>query len=273
MGYTVEGSSASNVVYGHEHRLFVGPKIRKDLMQRADNLELAIDMGWFWFLAQPMVFVMDFINGYVNSWGLTIIIFTLFICLPPSNLVLTKTSIHLKAIFFFVNLVFYNFQMHFDLYLITAGYLGNIDLARNDFEESQKIINSNFTGIIPWINAIASPERIKQKRSIWVFTSVAADRGRPSNYFYGAAKAGLQIFCEGLLLKCYGKPFSMRIIKAGYIYTHMTIGKAPAILCVKPDKVAQMLLRNPYKRGVEYLPWWWNTIMMMVKNLPSKIAS
>ena len=53
----------------------------------------------------------------------------------------------------------------------------------------------------------------------------------------------------------------------------MTIGKAPAILCVKPNKVAQMLLRNPYKRGVEYLPWWWNIIMIMVKNLPSKIAS
>ena len=48
-------------------------------MERADNLELAIDMGWFWFLAQPMVFVMDFINGYVNSWGLTIIIFTILI--------------------------------------------------------------------------------------------------------------------------------------------------------------------------------------------------
>jgi len=79
MGYTVEGSSASNVVYGHEHRLFVGPKIRKDLMGRADNLELAIDMGWFWFLAQPMVFVMDFINGYVGSWGLTIVVFTLLI--------------------------------------------------------------------------------------------------------------------------------------------------------------------------------------------------
>ena len=79
MGYIVEGSSTSNLVYGHEHRLFVGPKIRKDLMIRADNLELAIDMGWFWFLAQPMVFVMDFINSYVNSWGLTIIIFTILI--------------------------------------------------------------------------------------------------------------------------------------------------------------------------------------------------
>ena len=79
MGYTVESSSSSNVAKSHEHRLFVGPKIRKDLMQRADNLELSIDMGWFWFLAQPMVLVMDWINGYINNWGLTIVIFTILI--------------------------------------------------------------------------------------------------------------------------------------------------------------------------------------------------
>tara|TARA_B100000963_G_scaffold329902_1_gene319627 strand:+ start:551 stop:2077 length:1527 start_codon:yes stop_codon:yes gene_type:complete len=79
MGYTVESSSSSSVSTSHEHRLFVGPKIRKDLMQRADNLELSIDMGWFWFLAQPMVLVMDWINGYLKSWGLTIIVFTVII--------------------------------------------------------------------------------------------------------------------------------------------------------------------------------------------------
>ena len=79
MGYTVESSSSSNVTKSHEHRLFVGPKIRKDLMQRADNLELSIDMGWFWFLAQPMVLVMDWINGYINNWGFTIVIFTILI--------------------------------------------------------------------------------------------------------------------------------------------------------------------------------------------------
>ena len=79
MGYTVENGSSSNVSTSHEHRLFVGPKIRKDLMQRAENLELSIDMGWFWFLAQPMVLVMDWINGYVNNWGLTIVVFTIMI--------------------------------------------------------------------------------------------------------------------------------------------------------------------------------------------------
>lgn len=79
MGYTVESPSAVSSVFEHEHRIFVGPKIRKDLMGRADNLELTIEMGWFWFLAQPMVFAMDAINQYVGNWGLTIIIFTLLI--------------------------------------------------------------------------------------------------------------------------------------------------------------------------------------------------
>ena len=79
MGYTVENPSAVSSVFEHEHRIFVGPKIRKDLMGRADNLELTIEMGWFWFLAQPMVFAMDAINQYVGNWGLTIVIFTLLI--------------------------------------------------------------------------------------------------------------------------------------------------------------------------------------------------
>lgn len=84
MGYTVDGPladgfSASDGVFEHEHRLFVGPKIRKDLMLRAENLELSIDMGWFWFLSQPMVWVMDTLNGYLNNWGLTIIVFTILI--------------------------------------------------------------------------------------------------------------------------------------------------------------------------------------------------
>ena len=76
MGYTVEGSSTSNLVYGHEHRLFIGPKIRKDLAERAENLELSIDMGWFWFISQPMVWFLDLINGFVDNWALSIIVFT-----------------------------------------------------------------------------------------------------------------------------------------------------------------------------------------------------
>ena len=76
MGYTVEKGEASNLVYKHSHRVFIGPKVRKDLAERAENLELSIDMGWFWFISQPMVWFLDLINGFVDNWALSIIIFT-----------------------------------------------------------------------------------------------------------------------------------------------------------------------------------------------------
>ena len=79
MGYTVEKGDAQNLVYSHSHRVFIGPKIRKDLEKRAPNLELSIDMGWFWFVSQPMVRALDWINGYVGNWGVSIIVFTLLL--------------------------------------------------------------------------------------------------------------------------------------------------------------------------------------------------
>lgn len=161
----------------------------------------------------------------------------------------------------------------YDLFLITAGFLGDTSKAEEDINEVSKIIRVNFSSIIYLLNTIINQKRIEQKGRLWVFSSVASDRGRPSNYYYGAAKVGLQIFCEGLLLRCYGKPFSIRIIKAGYMYTPMTINKIPSKFCIKPTKVAKILLRNPNKRGVEYLPWIWSIIMLIVKLLPSKIAS
>jgi YidC/Oxa1 family membrane protein insertase len=79
MGYKVEKSETENFVYSHDHRVFIGPKIRKELALRADNLELAIDMGWFWFISQPMVWVLDKINGFVGNWGLSIVLFTILL--------------------------------------------------------------------------------------------------------------------------------------------------------------------------------------------------
>src|SRR6056300_1464272 len=76
MGYTVEKGEATNLVYSHSHRVFIGPKIRKDLAERAENLELSIDMGWFWFISQPMVWFLDLINGFIDNWALSIIVFT-----------------------------------------------------------------------------------------------------------------------------------------------------------------------------------------------------
>jgi len=161
----------------------------------------------------------------------------------------------------------------FDLYLITAGSLGNAELSRSDAGEALRILAANVGGLIPWITAIATPERLARSGRLWVFSSVAADRGRPSNYHYGAAKAALTALCEGLLLRCHGKPFAVRIIKAGFMATPMTVGKAPPALCASPESVARDLLRRPNRRGIEYLPWWWSPLMRLIRLLPAPIAS
>jgi decaprenylphospho-beta-D-erythro-pentofuranosid-2-ulose 2-reductase len=161
----------------------------------------------------------------------------------------------------------------FDLYLITAGFLGDADRARQDPAEALRITAANSSGLLPWLTAIATPERLARPGRLWVFSSVAADRGRPSNYHYGAAKAALTTFCEGLLLRCHGKPFAVRVLTAGFMATPMALGKAPPILCAAPAQVARDLLRRPDRRGIHYIPWWWSPLMLLIRLLPAPLAA
>lgn len=160
----------------------------------------------------------------------------------------------------------------FDLYLIAAGSLRQIDLAWSDPASVCQITAVNYTGLIPWILAIATPDRLMQPRRLWVFSSVAADRGRPSNAAYGAAKAALTRFCEGLYLRCHALPFVVRVIKAGYMATPMAAGSPPA-LTVSAHSVACSLLREPNRRGIHYLPSWWGLLMLVVRLLPARLAA
>ena len=162
---------------------------------------------------------------------------------------------------------------NYDLYLITAGYLGDSNLASFEEEECAKIINTNFLSLIPFIKNIISPDRLDRFGALWVFSSVAADRGRPSNFVYGAAKAGLTIFCEGLALKYINSKFKVRVLKAGFIDTKMSRGKSPSFLTTKPRAIARYLLKSSNRSGVEYLPGWWRFIMFVVGLLPAKLVS
>lgn len=160
----------------------------------------------------------------------------------------------------------------FDLYLIAAGSLGDAERAREDAGEAERITSANYGGLLPWLTAIATAERLARPGRLWVFSSVAADRGRPSNYHYGAAKAALTTYCEGLLLRCHGKPFAVRVLKAGFMATPMTVGKAPPALCAAPASVARNLLRRPNRRGIEYIPWWWSPLMLLIRLLPAPLV-
>ncbi len=160
----------------------------------------------------------------------------------------------------------------YDLYLITAGFLGDNEKARENSSEALRIFDSNIRGLIPWLTAIATENRLNTFSRLWVLSSVAADRGRQSNYHYGAAKAALNIFLEGLMIRSAQKPFSIRVIKTGYINTKMIkYKKVPKFLITNKKNFSKLLLKNINKRGFEYLPFWWGPIMLIIKILPRSL--
>ena len=59
--------------------LYIGPKDQVILATLAENLDLVIDYGWLWWLAQPLFWLLTLIQKFVINWGLSIIILTLII--------------------------------------------------------------------------------------------------------------------------------------------------------------------------------------------------
>ena len=179
----------------------------------------------------------------------------------------------LKITYEVVDLLSFNLEKRpkiefFDLYIICAGYLGDSNIARYDNYEAYKIARINYFALIPWINSITCDKRIAKSGALWIFSSVAMEIGRPSNYHYGAAKAALTIFSEGLFHRCHNKPFKIRILKTGLVDTSMSKNKAPRFLFSKKEDIVNKLVKTPYKEGIEYLPRWWFIVIKIVSILP-----
>ena len=99
---------------------------------------------------------------------------------------------------------------------------------------------------------------------------MAGDRGRPSNYVYGTAKAAVTTFCEGLRARLFKSNVKVLTIKPGFVNTPMTAGLAlPGPLVASPERVATDIVRA-VERGKDsiYTPWFWAEIMLVIRSLP-----
>jgi len=106
---------------------------------------------------------------------------------------------------------------------------------------------------------------------IAVISSVAGDRGRQSNYVYGAAKAALSAFTSGLRQRLYPKGVAVVTIKPGFVSTPMTAAFPKNALWASPAAVARDIVRA-IDRGtpVLYTPWFWRPIMALIRALPER---
>lgn len=103
-------------------------------------------------------------------------------------------------------------------------------------------------------------------------TSVAGDRGRPSNFAYGAGKAGLNAFLDGLRGRLRGRGVAVTTVKPGFVDTAMTWGLDGMFLVAAPDTVAAAIERG-IDRGkpVVYAPGFWRLIMLIIRSIPRPV--
>jgi decaprenylphospho-beta-D-erythro-pentofuranosid-2-ulose 2-reductase len=157
-----------------------------------------------------------------------------------------------------------------DIVLVAPGTLPDQAQCQDSAEVAMREFNTNVTSIIGLLTPIANLIEAQRGGTIAVISSVAGDRGRPSNYLYGSAKAALSAFCEGLRARLFKSGVHLVTIKPGFVATPMTQGlPLPGPLVATADKVAGDITRAiEKKKDVLYTPWFWSLIMLIIRSVP-----
>ena len=161
----------------------------------------------------------------------------------------------------------------FQLVVLVYGYLGQQQRANADSEELLRIVNTNFTSASLTLAHLANYlERQAEPTGLIGISSVAGDRGRQSNYAYGAAKGGFALYLQGLRNRLAATGVHVMTVKPGFVDTPMTEGMDGLFLVASPERVADDILRAfRRQRDIVYVPWFWRYIMMVIKALPERL--
>jgi len=133
-------------------------------------------------------------------------------------------------------------------------------------------IDANLTGAVSVLQAFAPLLEARGAGHVVVLSSVAGDRGRPKNYVYGAAKAGLSAYLQGLRARLHRAGIGVVTVKPGFVDTAMTFGLPGLFLIAPPAAVAEAALAAARKgRDVIYTPFFWRWIMLIIRLIPERI--
>lgn len=163
-----------------------------------------------------------------------------------------------------------------DAVVTTAGLFAPQEELEGDRSRLGRLLDVNFTGTV--LFAEEARERLLAARSaggaalLVVFSSVAGERGRKPVVLYGASKAGLSAYLEGLDHKYRGDGLTVVSVKPGFVETGMTAGLDPPPFAGQPDQVARDVLKAMDQGRPEvYTPGPWRWVMLVIRNLPRAV--
>jgi decaprenylphospho-beta-D-erythro-pentofuranosid-2-ulose 2-reductase len=160
-----------------------------------------------------------------------------------------------------------------DLALVAHGTLPDAERARTDVTYLIQEFRTNAESVIACLAGLAQSFRLQGSGVLAVIGSVAGDRGRASNYAYGAAKSAVHAFASGLRAQLFRHGVHVITIKPGFVATQMTAHlKMPARLTAQPDAVASRIdAAVEARRNVVYTPGFWWLIMAIIRLMPEAL--
>jgi short-subunit dehydrogenase len=159
-----------------------------------------------------------------------------------------------------------------DVAYLAHGILGDQAKAEQDFETAAQILHTNFVSVVSLLTWLANFCVQRHAGVLAVISSVAGDRGRKSNYLYGASKAGLTAFLGGLRNRVDREGVTVLNIKPGPVRTAMTSAMPGSEKFADANQVAQTIMKAIDGRADElYVPFQWQPIMFVIRHIPERI--
>ena len=153
------------------------------------------------------------------------------------------------------------------------GLMGEQAASEADPRAAAVVMRSNFEGPASLLALLANRMEERGSGLLIGISSVAGERGRATNYVYGAAKAGFTAFLSGLRNRLAKRGVHVLTVLPGFVNTRMTAGMdLPAKLTAEPREVAEAVFRaGAAKRNVLYVkPIWW-LVMSIIRAIPEAI--
>lgn len=159
-----------------------------------------------------------------------------------------------------------------DTVVVTAGTFGTQDELERDATARDRLLTVNLTNTIHFCEEARVLLLQRGGGNLCVFSSVAGDRARKPVILYGASKAGLSYYLEGIDHKFHGQGLRVTTVKPGFVKTGMTAGLDPPPFAGEPDAVARDVL-SAIDRGrpVVYTPGIWRWVMLAIRLLPRAV--
>lgn len=164
------------------------------------------------------------------------------------------------------------FAGRLDVVLLAHGDLPDQQRCQTDPREAARALELNLVATVELLTLLASGFAAQRSGTIAVITSVAGDRGRQSNYVYGAAKAGVSVFLSGLRQRLRGAGVRVVTLKPGFVDTPMTAHLPRNPLASSPQRAARAIYRAiESPRDVAYIPWFWRPVMAVIRAVPESL--